>query len=79
MKQVIKKDLYKIPGIFHIALQVATLNVERKTEKLNGVLWTIKRIYGFTVNEDDLLKELLVVRKETMMDDGWMDYQLRTI
>lgn len=77
-KQVIK-DLYKIPGIFHIALQVATLNVERKTEKLNGVLWTIKRIYGFTVNEDDLLKELLVVRKETMMDDGWMDYQLRTI
>lgn len=77
-KQVIK-NLYKIPGIFHIALQVATLNVERKTEELKGVLWTIKRIYGFTVNEDDLLKELLVIRKETMMDDGWMDYQLRTI
>lgn len=79
MKQVIKKHLYKIPGIFHIALQVETLNVERKTEELKGILWTIKRIYGFTVNEHDLLEELLVVRKETMMDDGWVDYQLRTI
>jgi len=78
-KQIIKKHLYKIPGIFHIALQVATLNVERKTEELKGVLWTIKRIYGFTVNENDLLEELLVIRKETMMDDGWVDYQLRTI
>lgn len=29
--------------------------------------------------KNDLLEELLVVRKETMMDDGWVDYQLRTI
>lgn len=74
----LKKELYGIPNIFHIALEVATLNKQEKTDRLNGIVWTLKRIYNFTSIDDELINTLLIIRKETMMDDGWVDYKVRS-
>lgn len=69
-----KSELYKIPNIFHIALEVATLHQQNNIERLNGIIWTLNRIYGYTSSTEDILNQLLVIRKETMFDDGWVNY-----
>lgn len=71
----LKTQLYSIPSIYYIALQVATLVSQNKVDELKGVIWTVNRIINNCPSfENDILAILLEIRKETMMDDGNVDY-----
>ncbi len=71
----LKKCMYQhVVGLYHIAYEVKLLHNQSNIEKLNGIIWTLKRIYGFSSTEIEMLDVLLEIRKETMMDDGWINY-----
>jgi hypothetical protein len=73
----LKKDLYNVPNIFHIALEGVTLYKQQEFEKLQGIIYTLKRIYNLTyATDDEIINQLIVIRQETMMDDGWIDYRV---
>jgi hypothetical protein len=73
----LKKDLYNVPNIFHIALEAVTLYKQQEFEKLQGIIYTLKRIYNLTyATDDEIINQLIVIRQETMMDDGWIDYRV---
>jgi hypothetical protein len=72
---LLKKQLYHISSIYYIALQVATLVKQNKLDEVRGIVWTVNRILNQDPSfENDVLETLLEIRKETMMDDGWVDY-----
>jgi len=74
---MLKKDLYNVPNIFHIALEGVTLYKQQEFEKLQGIIYTLKRIYNLTyATDDEIINQLIVIRQETMMDDGWIDYRV---
>ena len=73
----LKKDLYNVPNIFHIALEGVTLYKQQEFEKLQGIIYTLKRIYNLTyATDDEIINQLIVIRQETMMDDGCIDYRV---
>jgi len=73
----LKKDLYNVPNIFHIALEAVTLYKQQEFEKLQGIIYTLKRIYNLTYATDaEIINQLIVIRQETMMDDGCIDYRV---
>jgi hypothetical protein len=74
---MLKKDLYNVPNIFHIALEAVTLYKQQEFEKLQGIIYTLKRIYNLTyATDDEIINQLIVIRQETMMGDGWIDYRV---
>ena len=37
----------------------------------------LERIYNLTyATDDEIINQLIVIRQETMMDDGWIDYRV---
>lgn len=74
----LKKQLYNISAIYYIAYRAASLSKQNKLEELKGLVWTVNRILNQDPSfEPDVLETLLEIRKETMMDDGWVDYSKR--
>jgi len=63
----LKKDLYNVPNIFHIALEAVTLYKQQEFEKLQGIIYTLKRIYNLTyATDDEIINQLIVIRQETI-------------
>jgi hypothetical protein len=69
MKDV--KCLDDLPGLFHIALQIAWLIKDSKTETLREIYKMLRHLYGFQFTDGEFTEKFKVIRHKTFFNDGW--------
>lgn len=78
---MLKETLYRhVPNLFQVARQVAILEKDGNVREVNGIVWTLSMTFcipSATADFSDFLAALREIRKETLMDDGWIDYRKR--